>query len=76
MRVARMPCRAVADGGVDHDRVDDELEAVPGQDVVPLAGLHQLPLRPLLVQSPLFPLGQSCPGLRDMDEVDGSHGRE
>lgn len=74
--VARTPCRAAADGGVGHDRVDDELEAVPGQDVVSLAGLPQLPLRPVLVQPPLVSLGQGCPGLRDMDEVDDGHGRE
>lgn len=62
------------DDGAHRDGGPDDFEAVPGDDVVAVAGVPELPLRTVLVQPPLVPLGQGRAGLQDMDALDDVHG--
>lgn len=64
------------DDGTRGDRGTDNFEAVPGHDVVVVAGVPELPLRAVLVQPSVVPLGQGGAGLQDMDALDDVHGRE
>lgn len=60
--------------GAGRNGGDDELQAIPGHDVVVVAGLSQLSVLTLLVQPSILSLEQGGAGLQAVDRVDGRHG--